>query len=81
MVPCPRMEKQWSTANVREPDGSRDGRYVSELNMSISCWTPTGSVSGDSGPPGFAATGMIGQPANLVFERVALSFFFTCVHV
>ena len=34
--------------------------------------------SSTSGPPGFAATGMTGHPANLVFSKVFCIFFVIC---
>jgi len=68
------MQKQWSTENTSGPDGSLQGRYARDESKSISFCVPTGLDSGESGPPGFAETGKIAEPANLVFCNVLASF-------
>ena len=74
-VPWPLMEKQWSTDIRNGPEGSLAGMEIWDVRSSMSSGMPCGaSVSGASGPPGLAATGMMGAPRNLVFSRVFCIF-------
>ena len=58
IVPCPLILKQWSTAKTKAPFGSRDGRYVSFCNSSMSSLIPIdSSLVTSSWPPILAATG------------------------
>ncbi len=43
MVPCPRMEKQWSTAKLSGPLASLCGLYANCFRQSINCSTPSAS--------------------------------------
>lgn len=53
------------------PKTSHDCNNISNIHTSISSETPTEvTVSGASGPPGFAATATIGHPWNLTKENL-----------
>lgn len=39
------------------------------------------SVSGNSGPPGFAATAIIGQPLNMTSKKSSQCYMYSTIHI